>query len=301
MTGSDASDGRDGGELPASPPPGGLADDPRVSVVIPTYNDVTRIGDALSSIVAQTTVPSEIVVCDDGSEDGTEEFVRQFADASARGVSIRYLRLPGRSGPAAARNAGVALASGEWIAACDSDDMWVPAKLERQLAFLREWHGRRPIAVLGCHGYNVNDAKQVLSAAPIGPTSEVQYDQAREQGKRLLALHSSILFPRADFDAIGGYSDEYGPLDDADFICRMGDRGVVICLPEPLVYYRKRSGSAQLSTFWSQRENAWRLMENQRRRARGEAPVSREQFAAQLAAAPMWRRLRRRKRRNSCV
>jgi glycosyltransferase involved in cell wall biosynthesis len=268
---------------------------PSISVVIPTYNDVTHIGEALASIVGQTLAPTEIIVCDDGSDDGTEELVREFAEHRARGVSIDYVRLPGRSGSAAARNHGGALARGDWIAVCDSDDTWTPTKLERQVGFLREWRGRRPIAVLGAHGYNVNEAGRIISVAPIGPTSEEQYERARERGSKLVVLHSSIIYPRAEFDAIGGYSTEYGSLDDVDFVCRMAFRGAVICLPEPLVHYRKRAGSKQLDQFWAQRQNALRLTENQQRRARGEAPISERDFAARLAAAPLRERLRRRR------
>ncbi len=269
---------------------------PSVSVVIPTFNDLAHIGDALASIVEQTLPPTEVVVCDDGSDDGTEQFVGEFIERHARGVSVRYLRLPGRSGAAAARNQGVAVARGTWIAVCDSDDVWAPSKLERQMGFLREWRGRQPIAVLGAYGYNMNDAKHVISLAPIGPTTEEQYDAAMANGSKLVVLHSSILYPRSEFTAIGGYSTEYGSLDDVDFVCRMAYRGVVVCMAEPLVYYRKRAGSVQLAHFWDQRQNALRLTENQKRRARGQDPVSSEEFAAQLASASALTRFRRRKR-----
>src|SRR3981081_852863 len=106
---------------------------PTVSAVVPSYNDVGRIGDALESIACQTHAPSEIVVCDDGSDDGTEQFVRAFAERHAANVPVRYLRLEARSGAWAARNRGIEVASGEWIANCDSDDVWAPNKLERQL------------------------------------------------------------------------------------------------------------------------------------------------------------------------
>src|ERR1035441_2952065 len=105
---------------------------PAISVVVPTFNDVGRLGDALTSIVDQTLPPTEIVVSDDGSDDGTDQFVRQFASRHAGGVIIRYIRLSSRSGVVAARNEGIAAARGEWLATCDSDDFWAPAKLERQ-------------------------------------------------------------------------------------------------------------------------------------------------------------------------
>lgn len=271
--------------------------EPSISVVIPTYNDAAHVGDALRSIVGQTLPPSEVLVCDDGSDDGTDELVRDFAGNHSRGVAVRYVRLPGRSGSAAARNRGVAEAQGDWIAVCDSDDMWLPEKLERQVGFIASWRGRRPLVVLGTHGWNVNEAGRMVSPALFGPTTEAEYEKAREVGGRLVVLHSSIVYPRDRFEALGGYSNEYGnSLDDADFVCRMVYEGAVICIPERLVYYRKRAGSQQLADFWAQRMQAARLTANQRRRARGEPPLSAESFGAELAAAPPRERLRRRRR-----
>jgi glycosyltransferase involved in cell wall biosynthesis len=267
-----------------------------ISVVVPSFNDVGRIGDALASIISQTQPPAEIVVCDDGSEDGTEQFVEEFATRRAGSVSVRYVRLESRSGVVAARNRGIALARGAWIATCDSDDVWAPAKLERQIAFVRGWRGSRRIALLGTHGYNMNDAKAVISPAIMGPTTEAEYEALRQTGKLFFVIHSSVLFARDDFLAVGGYTTEYGAADDFDFFCRMAERGVVVNLAEPLVYYRKRAGSVQLDRFWDQRQGVLHLTENQRRRAAGEAPIGHEEFVAQLAAASAWKRLKRRRK-----
>jgi len=267
-----------------------------LSVVVPTFNDVGRIGDALTSIVEQTLPPAEIVVSDDGSDDGTEQFVRDFAARSAAGVIVRYVRLPSRSGVVAARNHGISVARGEWIANCDSDDVWAPTKLERQARFVREWRGRQRIALLGTHGYNMNDAKRVISPAIMGPTTEADYDALRADGGLFFLIHSSVLFHRSDFSVVGGYSTDYGAADDFDFFCRMAERGVVINLPEPLVYYRKRAGSVQLDRFWDKEQGVLHAAENQRRRATGRAPISSQEFAAQLASEPAWVRFRRRKR-----
>jgi len=268
-----------------------------ISVVIPTFNDVGRIGDALTSIANQTLPPAEVVVSDDGSDDGTERFVRDFAARHAGGVVVRYVRLASRSGDAAARNAGIAAARGEWIAICDSDDVWAPVKLERQVSFLRDRHGGRRIVLLGTHGYNINDAKRVLSPAVMGPASEDEYNAVRQRGGLFFVIHSSVMYARADFDAVGGYcTEEYGAANEFDLFCRMAERGVVMNLPEPLVYYRKRAGSMQLDLFWDRHWNVTRLAENQRRRVTGRAPIGRDEFAAQLASAPALTRLRRRRR-----
>jgi glycosyltransferase involved in cell wall biosynthesis len=274
-----------------------LPDPASLSVVVPTFNDLARIGDALDSIVGQSARPAEIVVSDDASEQDVEGFVREFAAHRAHGVAVRYVRLASNSGDAAARNAGIAAASGAWIAICDSDDVWSPVKLERQIGFIRGWTGTRRIALLGTHGYNVNDQKRIISRAIMGATSEQQYESIRRRGGLFFAIHSSIMYSRADYDALGGYStDEYGAANEFDLFCRMAERGVVMNLAEPLVYYRKRAGSMQLDLFWDRHRNVTRLAENQRRRARGQPPIGKQEFAVQLAAEPVWRRLMRRKR-----
>jgi glycosyltransferase involved in cell wall biosynthesis len=264
-----------------------------ISVVVPTYNDVGRIGAALEGIVSQTLRPLEIVVSDDCSDDDTGGFVERFAAERAGGIPIRYTRLPSRSRDLSARNAGIALARGEWIANCDSDDVWAANKLQRQMEFVAGWHGSRPLALLGTYGWNVNDTMKVLSVARMGPTSEQEYERVLEDGELFFVIHSSALYRRADYDALGGYRTEYGAANEWDFFARMADRGAVLNIPEPLVYYRKRAGSMQLDLFWEQRRGVWRLAENQRRRAAGKPPLDREQFAAQLAAEPPLTRLRR--------
>jgi len=266
-----------------------------ISVVIPTYNDVAHIGEALQSVLAQTLAPAEIVVADDGSQDATEQRVRELAAQHAGELPIHYLRLPARSGVVAARNAGIAHAHGAWIATCDSDDTWAPTKLERQVEFFRGWKGRQRLVMLGTYGYNMNDAKKVISLASVGPSSEEEYDRLRRAGRRVLVMHSSVMYARADYLAVGGYTTEYGAADDGDFFRKMADLGVVISLPEPLFYYRKRAGSVQLASFWDKRQNALHLSENERRRAAGQPPIGREEFDAQMAAAPLFARLQRRR------
>jgi glycosyltransferase involved in cell wall biosynthesis len=269
----------------------------RVSVVVPTYNDLGRIGDALESILAQTLPPGEIVVADDASPEDVGGFVRRFAAHHPGSVPIRYVRRATNGGDAAARNAGIQAATGEWIAICDSDDIWLATKLERQIDFIRGWNGATRIALLGTHGYNVNDARKVISPAIMGPTSEADYNAVRARGGLFFLIHSSIVFSRDDYDAVGGYTTaEYGAANEFDMFCRMAELGVVMNLPEQLVHYRKRAGSMQLDLFWERHRNVTRLWANQRRRAQGQAPLSRDEFAAQEAGASAWIRLVRRKR-----
>ncbi|MHB8068474.1 MAG: glycosyltransferase family 2 protein [Desulfobaccales bacterium] len=101
---------------------------PRISVVCPTYNSANFVLDTLSTIVAQSLPPAELVVSDDGSTDDTVDKIEKFLADSKGKFPTRILRNPHR-GVSATRNAGIMAASEEWIAFLDSDDLWRPSKL----------------------------------------------------------------------------------------------------------------------------------------------------------------------------
>ena len=101
---------------------------PTVSVVIPAYNRAHSIGQAIQTVLNQTYQDLEIIVVDDGSSDNTSEVVRSLKDER-----IRYIRHEENKGAPAARNTGIKAAQGEYIAFQDSDDEWLPQKLEKQM------------------------------------------------------------------------------------------------------------------------------------------------------------------------
>ena len=105
-----------------------MPSDPTVSVIVPTYNRAHLIARALESVCSQTFTDWECLVVDDASTDNTDEVVRSFGDPR-----VQYLRHETNRRGGAARNTGIAAARGEFLAFLDSDDEWVPAKLERQL------------------------------------------------------------------------------------------------------------------------------------------------------------------------
>jgi len=103
---------------------------PTITVVVPTYNRLRFLLEAIQSIFSQTRPPQEIIVIDDGSTDDTESAIAHF------GQSVRYIKQP-NAGPAAARNNGMLHATGNFIAFLDSDDLWAPNRLEKQLEVLK--------------------------------------------------------------------------------------------------------------------------------------------------------------------
>ena len=113
---------------------------PDVAVVIPTYNRRAMVCEAVKSVLAQRNAKFELTVVDDGSTDGTWDELTQIAAVAndhAQWEMMRIERTPNR-GPATARNTGVAIAAAPFVALLDSDDLWLPHKLNRQIAFMRD-------------------------------------------------------------------------------------------------------------------------------------------------------------------
>lgn len=103
---------------------------PKVSIIIPAYNSIDYLPNALKSVLGQTYSDYEVIIVDDGSTDGTKEWGRELNHSNV------YFLSQENQGSAAARNVGLAKASGDYIAFLDSDDVWAPTKLEKQVTIL---------------------------------------------------------------------------------------------------------------------------------------------------------------------
>jgi len=105
---------------------------PTVSVIIPTYNRAHLVGRSIQSVINQTYQDFEIIVVDDGSTDNTEDIIKEFQKKDKR---IKHIKHNKNKGGSAARNTGIRAARGEYIAFLDSDDEWMPTKLEKQTSY----------------------------------------------------------------------------------------------------------------------------------------------------------------------
>ncbi|MCI9359611.1 MAG: glycosyltransferase family 2 protein [Hungatella sp.] len=106
-----------------------------VSVITPTYNCAKYIGETIEAVQAQTYNNWEMIIVDDCSSDTTQEIVKNYSDVDPR---IHYIYREINSGPAIARTEAMNIANGEYMAFCDSDDLWMPTKLEKQLKYMKE-------------------------------------------------------------------------------------------------------------------------------------------------------------------
>lgn len=204
-----------------------------LSVIIPTHDRRALLERALASVFAQTAPAGEIIVVDDGSTDGTGDAVRP------RFPSVRYLWQPNR-GVSAARNRGIAAARGEWLAFLDSDDEWLPRKLERQRAAL----ARAPNLAV-CH----TDEIWIRRGRRVNARRRHQ-KSGGDIFQRCLPLcvisPSSVLIHRRVIEAVGAFDEGLPACEDYDLWLRVCARYPVLFVAEPLIV--KHGGHAdQLS------------------------------------------------------
>jgi len=210
---------------------------PLVSVIIPTYNRAAWVRQAAASVLAQTWRHFELLVVDDGGTDATLETLAPFRRR------LQFIRRRRRRGVAAARNLGAAAARGEWLAFLDSDDLWLPDKLARQLAFL----AARP-ELLICQTDEVWVRGGVRVNKP--PTHEKVEGRIFLQSlKRCAVSPSAVILHRRLFEEAGGFDEGLPAAEDYDLWLRLSWRHEVGLVKEPLVV--KRGGHAdQLSRQW---------------------------------------------------
>lgn len=204
----------------------------KVSVIIPTYDRQTQVLRAIDYVLAQTAPVDEIIVVDDGSTDGTAEVIR-----TRHGSRVRVLRQKNQ-GVSAARNYGIREARGEWIAFLDSDDIWLPTKMERQFEAVAAFGDEVGV----CFTDNFFDGHPDLKMSKF---QEATFESASKFGiledpaKFILAgrepfFTSSFMIKRALFGT-AGFDEALVIGEDTDLFFRLSFRTRFCFVAEPLV------------------------------------------------------------------
>lgn len=203
---------------------------PRASVIIPCFNSRQWIRDAIESALAQTHADTEVIVVDDGSTDGSLDAIRSFGDR------IRFTSGENR-GACAARNTGIAMATGEYIQFLDADDLLHPDKISRSLEVLE----KNQNALV----FSLHEVVSLDSGVPA-----VQWSRRDECDDALLFMlrgdlpTPSPLHRTETLERIGGFDESLPCAQDRDLHLRLAMAGVTfIRIPEVMHTIRRRSGS----------------------------------------------------------
>jgi len=225
---------------------------PSVSVVIPTHNRAHLLRRAIASVLQQTYTDFEVLVADDGSSDETEAIVGGVQDAR-----VRFLRLGTRGGPARARNHGIQAARGEIIALLDSDDEWLPTKLERQVICLARSTDPARTLVYCFHARRDTLTGRTVAQRPAAHEGACFAQLARGWG----FVTSALLVKRAALLAAGGFDETLPAGEDHDLWLRLAGVGVhFAAVKEALVIVHHHPGP-HLSADPTARRAAFRLLD----------------------------------------
>jgi glycosyltransferase involved in cell wall biosynthesis len=203
---------------------------PQVSVVIPSYNSAGYIVAAVESARAQTFTDIEILVVDDGSTDDTRAVVAPYETVS--GTPVRYIH-QANAGVSAARNKGIAQSRGRYVAFLDADDLWLPQKLERQMAAL----AANPAAG-ACHTANflVDDNLNPLGEHHCPRVGAVLEDLLFRGNA--VGTPSSVVVEKRWLEKTGGFNDAFSHSADWDMWIRLAQHTEFVYVDEPLLKYR---------------------------------------------------------------
>jgi glycosyltransferase involved in cell wall biosynthesis len=207
---------------------------PRVSVILAAYNAERFLAAAIESVLAQTFGDFELVVIDDGSTDSTRPIASAFA---ARDDRVRVISRP-NTGQVVAAIDGIAASSAPLIARMDADDVCLPHRLERQVAFM----DAHPEVVLLGGAYELIDEDDRLLRTMTQPTDDASLQRRCLEGTTPIC-QPLAMFRRDAYDRAGGYDRAFDAAEDLELWLRLGEVGRLACLPDVLLRYRQHAGS----------------------------------------------------------
>ncbi|MBF0289558.1 MAG: glycosyltransferase family 2 protein [SAR324 cluster bacterium] len=208
---------------------------PEITVIIPTYNRENWLPDTIESVLAQTYLDYELVVVNDGSTDNTPEILSRYQSA------INTITLPHNQGVSAARNAGIQQSHSKWVAFLDSDDRWLPDKLEKQMLRV---HQNSAIKV------NFTDEVWIRNGKRVNPKKKHQKQEGwifQPSLSLCLMAPSTILIRRDVFEVTGIFDELLPACEDYDLWLKITAQFPVHLLDEKLMV-RHGGHSDQLSS-----------------------------------------------------
>lgn len=207
---------------------------------MPVYNGERYVVDAIESALAQTYTNFEVVIVDDGSQDGSHDKIEPYLALP----NIRYIRQKNR-GVAAARNTAISCAAGELIGFLDQDDVWMPQKLERQVRYLAE----HPDVAL-VHGYQTyidQTGKEITN--PKDWVAPLSGDCFAELFQRNRIAVLTVLLRKSCLEGVGAFNENLSGADDYELWLRLARRFQFGFIPETLACYRIHDSNVSHDLF----------------------------------------------------
>jgi hypothetical protein len=229
-----------------------------VSVITAAHNAAKYLPAALQSVLSQNYQDFELIIVDDGSTDETPYILKRFA---LRDPRIRYVRQQ-KSGASHARNTALALATGQFVAVMDSDDICYPQRLELQVAYLQE---HKECVCLGAAVEFIDEwgAAFYTESRPVDHDAIVQRLLRGEGG---VIRQPVVTMRREAIMEVGGYEQRFPVVEDLDLFLRLSEVGRVANLPEVLLGYRQHAKSTNRTQYKLQQQQQLQVVMEARQR-----------------------------------
>jgi glycosyltransferase involved in cell wall biosynthesis len=266
-----------------------------VTVLMSVHNGAPTLRQALESVLRQTYADLELLVVDDGSTDDSGGILQDMAGRDRR---VRVFRQE-RAGMGAALNTGLQAAMGNWVARMDADDVMLPARLERQIAFVRVHPG---LGVAGCLAYYINTHGQRIGRSYSDLRTEEDLRAHLESNRPIGLSHPTAIMRRDVVLEVGGYRPRFWPAEDVDLWTRVAERGwSVLVQQEYLMEYRIHAASVSVADARQARRMYRWVRECMARRRAGMFEPTLEEFSSFERGQPLLKRLNRERRELSKV
>jgi len=217
---------------------------PKVSVIIPTYNRANLLPRAIKSVLNQTFQDFELIIVDDGSTDNTRKVVEEFQRKDQR---IKYIFQENSGGPAKPINTGIKNSKGEYIAILESDDEWLPEKLEKQVEILDKFPN---VGLVSCYAFKIfSNGKKTIYKAPFSGILKKEDWKKYWQLWGILSF-STDLMKRKSVEKVGLLDENLKIAADVDFYLRFIKQFDFYFIPIPLINYYQIEESQSRKEFW---------------------------------------------------
>ena len=261
---------------------------PAVSVVMPVYNTEKYLAEAIESILAQTFADFELIIVDDASQDGSAAISRSFAERDSR---IRVIELAENGGHGAARNVGLAAASGEYFTSQDSDDISLPERFQKQVKLLQ---ARPEVGAVGVYTRLVSeDMQPIYERKPPVRHAEIMLDHFLGFLSAPFT-HATLMMRRNLLLEVKGFDPSVRISPDCALLTKLLGMAEFANIAEFLYLYRQHTSQITAERHTERERETMLVRQVRLERIWGDAPA---ETVARLARVRPWSRLSWRERR----
>ncbi len=252
---------------------------------MPAYNAERFLAEAIESVLAQTWKDFELIILDDGSQDRTREIAQDYARRDAR---VR-LEAHANIGVAATLNRGLALSASEWVVIMHADDVMMPNRIERQLAFVS---AHPELAVASSWVMHINGEGTMIARDNSRLLTHEAVQKLYLANELVGFSHPASILRKSSVQAVGGYREQFRVNEDIDLWNRLLERGYnILVQPDFLLKYRIHDKSASIARARFIRRQIHWVKECMLRRRRGERELSWDEFVCFRRTLPWYVRL----------